>query len=76
MGALVDFPQSDLRLVICEQKKQPTLQVVLKVLNSPESTLHFKQAGCVVFLKIGEFPTGIPYGKVVAVLVDLREDGP
>ena len=76
MSALVDFPKSDQWLVICEQKKRPTLQVVLEVLNSPKSTLHFEQEGCVVFLKIGELSTGVPYGEVVPVLVDLREDGP
>ena len=56
-SALVDFAQAGHRLVICIQKKGPTLQVVLKVLDSPKSTLHFKQKGCVAFLQIGEFST-------------------
>ena len=62
MGAFVDFPKSDQWLVICEQKKRPTLLVVLEVLNSPKSTLHFEQEGCVVLLKIGEFPREIKQG--------------
>ena len=35
-----------------------------------------EQKRCVILLKIGEFPTGIPYGKVVSFLVNLGENCP
>ena len=46
------------------------------MVDSPQGSLHFQQEGGVVFLVVGQFPTGVADGVVVAVLVDLGEDGP
>ena len=76
MGALVNLAKTCQGLVICEQKERPTFQVVLEVLHSPKSTLHFQQKKGEVFLKIGEFPIGIPNCEMVFFFVDLRKNGP
>ena len=75
MRALVNLAQPCQGPVICEQKEGPTFKVVLEVLNSPKSFLHLQVVGGIVFLKIGEFPTGVPDGMMVPFLVDLRENG-
>ena len=59
------------QLVIYEQMKGPTFEVVLQVLNSLKSTSHLQQKPGVVFLKIGEFQTGVPNGLMVSFLVNL-----
>ena len=76
VGALVNLAQAGQGLVICEQKECPTLQVELEVLNTTKSTLHFEQKRDVVFLEIGELPSGILDCKMISFFCDLREDCP
>ena len=50
--------------------------MVLEVLDAPTTSCHLEQERGVVLLVVSELAAGIPKGVVVALLVNLEEDGP
>ena len=61
--------------MVGKQQEMPSSEIMLEVFDTPKHALHLQQErGGVLFVR-GELPARIPDGVMVAIGVDLRQDG-